>query len=483
MFTFKKNITNTKNDNQSNIPSGVIFSPKEIEALMAEIENIAFNLKTRISGASQVIFKNLKQENQFAAFAESIRSILNSIMSVQEQLKEVHNYSTDLEDNAEEASKSVEEITDSVARVAEIVTDRISVTSQLTDAVGRGTYKVRELLNVIDVLNENIDAVKGIISAINDVSSQTNLLAMNAAIESAHAGKAGLGFAVVAGEIRKLSEATAMNASDASKTLKNMLDALATARGTADETREAMSWIGNSVNETTSSFIEISSEMNRLASTGSSVKDSVMLVPKAAADLNKRADTAMEHINEIAQEIESDKENLQTMQRNSTEISGLMSSALFNMNSIIDSTVIIESSSAKGIDSETGEYFVSDQHLPFALIVLKHLSWVTKVRALIDGKITTGGIELGDHKICDLGQWIEKKSGMYKGLRQDPAFEKLVVTHEKLHNIIKVVFNKINTVSKTELETYYSELIDYSGEVIENLSKLRAFINDDNMVN
>ncbi|MEL3905997.1 MAG: methyl-accepting chemotaxis protein [Treponema sp.] len=475
MFSFKTKNTNMKNDVPV-ISSGVAISVKEMEALLAEVENIAFNLKTRIAGASQVIFKNLKQENEFASFTESIRSMLNSIISVQDQLQEVHKCSTALEDTAENASSSVEQITDSVTRVAEIVSDRITVTSELTDAVGRGTYKVKELLTVIDSLNQNIDAVKDIISAINDVSAQTNLLAMNAAIESAHAGKAGLGFAVVAGEIRKLSEATALNAADASKTLKSMLDVLNTARSTAAETRSAMDLIGSSVNETTSSFVEISSEMNRLAGTGSSVRDAVMRVPQSAADLNTRADTAMEHINQIASEVETGKNNLQSMQQTSHEISDLMSSALFNMNSIINSAVVIESSVSKGIDIETGDNAMSGQYMPFSLIVLKHLAWVTRARALIDGKIGMEGVELGDHRICDLGQWIEKKSGMYEGLKQHPEFKKLVSQHEKLHALIRTVFERIKTLSKNELEEYYDQMIDYSGDVIESLTILRTFI-------
>ena len=81
-----------------------------------------------------------------------------------------------------------------------------------------------------------------------------------------------------------------------------MVDALKTARDTADETRTAMTMIGTSVNETTNSFVEISSEMNSLAGTSTSVRDAMMLLPESAADLNIRADTAIEHISEIAEE-------------------------------------------------------------------------------------------------------------------------------------------------------------------------------------
>ncbi len=474
MFSFKKNDDNVAKTNLT----GLLFSKKEIEGLIGQVERISMSLQSRIAGASKVIAKNLKQEEQFEDFSTSISSILDALESVQYQLENMRECREVLEGSAANASTSVDQITSSVGNVAKIVSDRITITQDLTDAVGKGTNKVKELLGVIDDLNDNIDAVKSIISAINDVSAQTNLLAMNAAIEAAHAGKAGMGFAVVAGEIRKLSEATALNATDASKTLKSMVDTLNNARGTADETRKAIDLIGNSVNETASSFIEISSEINGLAETGDSVHEVVSRVPEAVESLKEMADTVTEHMQRISTEVAKSKDNIKNTQDTSREVTELMSAALFNMNSIIEASIAIHKNASNCLDVQTGEPFNSNVNdFPFSLIVLKHLNWITKVRALIDGKIATEGNTMADHKSCELGKWIETEARSYPGLTERPEFRSLVVNHEKVHEIVRTVFARIHSLAKDDVEASYSELLDYSSDLIKNLTELRKVMN------
>ena len=259
MFSFIRKDSEIEIDRAASPINGVVFQMQEVEALMAAAEDIALNIKSRIDGASQVIFKNLKQEHQFEAFTESIGAILNSIISVQEQLQEVHSCTTALEGTAGKASSSVEQITDSVNRVANIVTDRISVTSQLTDAVAKGSLKVKDLFAVIDSLNQNIDAVKDIIGSINNVSAKTNLLAMNAAIEAAHAGEAGKGFAVVADEIRKLAEESSTQGKTITSTLKVLsgeIEALSASSKTAEEKFNAIFALSEQVKTMSQNLME-----------------------------------------------------------------------------------------------------------------------------------------------------------------------------------------------------------------------------------
>ncbi|MFW6362326.1 MAG: methyl-accepting chemotaxis protein [Spirochaeta sp.] len=170
-----------------------------------------------------------------------------------------------------QSSASIEEMTASIQSVNELSLDRRNRAEQLQALVRDGGEKIETSNDAIARISKEIVNVQEVISVINDISSQTNILSMNAAIESAHAGEAGKGFAVVAEEIRKLAESTSENSTQIATALESITETIAVALQASHEGRNAIEGIIGDVTSFAAAMVEISHSMEELAAGSSQI--------------------------------------------------------------------------------------------------------------------------------------------------------------------------------------------------------------------
>ena len=173
-----------------------------------------------------------------------------------------------------EIVKSIKDTSDFSQRKREDIKD-------LIENASKGQGAMRETVEAVQNIAQSIDGIGAAIKIISVIASNTNLLAMNAAIEAAHAGEAGKGFAVVADEIRRLSESTRDNSRNIAQTLSNIIAGINT---TSRRTGEA----GNIIDE-------MSKEINGIAATMTSLIDVLDDLSKKSSGVTTSLDSLKEH--------------------------------------------------------------------------------------------------------------------------------------------------------------------------------------------
>lgn len=270
---------------------------------------------------------------QVAQNTEMLASAATEISSSTEELsagvKEQTNQTAQVSTAIEEMTATIVETSKNTAEVSEKTQETATKSqegSRLSDDASRGMEEIANSSNVtaqnIDGLAEKATAIGEIISVIDDIADQTNLLALNAAIEAARAGEQGRGFAVVADEVRKLAERTTTATKEVAETIKGIQNDVSAANQQVNDSKQIVESGKELVQKTSGSLNEIYSaiesvqEMMRQIATASEEQSSaaeqisrnvenVDRITKETATGTEQAATAAEQLSRQSEELKN----------------------------------------------------------------------------------------------------------------------------------------------------------------------------------
>ncbi len=205
----------------------------------------------------------------------------------------------------ENSNKAVKEVVKTLEYINQRAEERVKNAGEMHEYISDGDEKISATNEILGKIAQQLDEVYEVVTIINNVAEQTNLLSMNAAIESAHAGDAGKGFGVVAEEIRSLAEETSENADKISKVVNAIVAAVESANASSQAAFDAFEKVSNHADQIVEALQEISGGIGKIDNQMQQIKDRSDETSTAADEMNHYCGDLAEMQKHVSQQVDN----------------------------------------------------------------------------------------------------------------------------------------------------------------------------------
>ena len=307
--------------------SGIVQGSAES---VSDASSYAASTVQHVTDAFEKIGTNAKQQSSYISEADSdLQSLASDVENVKRHVEE---QSAALQ----ESSASISQMTANIVSVAELAKKADFLSKSLSETSEKGNSSISSAIVTVREIQQASIEVQSIIKMIQKIASQTNLLSMNAAIEAAHAGSAGAGFAVVANEVRALAESSAKSAKDIQVYTKEMVAKIESGVEVITQAGNAFNQIASQVTESSHliSTIAAATEEQRISAeetmkTTNDVVDAIQAINNLTENQSKHAENVRQAMKTV---VDSSKQT-EALISESTEVTSDLNKALNEVSS------------------------------------------------------------------------------------------------------------------------------------------------------